>query len=329
MNLSEARYYTAIEDGLIQCELCPVCCKIAPGRHGRCGVRRNKEGKLYSEIYNRVTSMAVDPIEKKPLYHIHPNSQIFSIGTLGCNLKCQFCQNWQISQSGAPTHLLSSDQAVKTAIKNNSFGISYTYNEPLIWFEYVLETSKLARANGLKNVLVTNGYINKEPLMELLPFIDAMNIDIKSFNAEYYSTKLGANLDIIKRNITICVKHTHIELTNLVIPGDNDSEEEITALVDWIASISIDIPMHFSKYFPNFHYTSPPTSMETLSMAYEIASKKLHYVYLGNVRDGKYSNTYCPNCKNLLIERAGYTTHIKGLTDGKCSKCSNSIKIVR
>ena len=329
MNLSEARYYTAVEDGLVQCELCPVCCKIAPGRHGRCGVRRNKEGKLYSEIYNRVTSMAVDPIEKKPLYHFHPDSQIFSIGTLGCNFKCQFCQNWQISQSGAPTHFLSSDQAIKTAVKNNSFGISYTYNEPLIWFEYVLETSKLARANGLKNVLVTNGYINKEPLMELLPFIDAMNIDIKSFNAEYYSTKLGGNLDIIKRNITTCAKHTHIELTNLIIPGDTDSKEEITALVDWVASISIDIPMHFSRYFPNFHYTSPPTPMETLSMAYEIASQKLNYVYLGNIRDGKYSNTYCPNCKNLLIERIGYTTHIKGLTNGKCSKCTNPIKIVR
>jgi len=329
MNLQEARYYTTIEDGLIQCELCPVRCRIAPGRYGRCGVRRNKEGKLYSEIYNRVTSTAVDPIEKKPLYHFHPDSDIFSIGTLGCNFKCQFCQNWQISQSGAPTHYLSSDQAVKTATKNNSFGIAYTYNEPLIWFEYVLETSKLARANGLKNVLVTNAYINKEPLMELLPLIDAMNIDLKSFNPEYYSTKLGGNLEIIKENIKTCSKHTHIELTNLIIPGDNDSQAEITAMVDWVASLSIDIPMHFSRYFPNFHYTIQPTPMDTLMKAYEIASKKLNYVYLGNFRDGKYSNTYCPNCKNLIIERIGYTTHIKGLSNGKCSKCSNPIKIVR
>ncbi len=328
MKLHEASYYISVEEGIVQCELCPVLCSIAPGRHGRCGVRRNKEGKLYSEIYNRVTSVAVDPIEKKPLYHFHPDSNILSLGTLGCNFKCQFCQNWQISQSGAPTHYLTSEQAIKTALKNNSFGIAYTYNEPLIWFEYVLDTSKLAKENDLKNVLVTNGYINKEPLTELLPFIDAMNIDIKSFNPDFYSTKIGGKLEIIKENIKLCAKSTHIELTNLLIPGDNDSKEEIEALVDWVASISVDIPMHFSRYYPNFHYTTPPTPFETLSTAYETASKKLHYVYLGNVRDGKYLNTYCPQCKNLIIERSGYITHIKGLKDGKCSQCSTPIKIV-
>jgi len=283
--MKEALYYESLDKKRVQCHLCPYNCMIAEDLRGSCGVRINRGGVLYTEVYNRTTSIALDPIEKKPLYHYHPGEHILSLGTKGCNLHCQFCQNWHISQEiDAPTQEITSEQVVEKARSADSFGIAYTYNEPFIWYEFVLETAKLAKKNGLENVLVTNGYVNMEPLEEMLPFIDAMNIDLKSFNEDFYikicKGRLKPVLEVIKRSAKAC----HVELTNLIIPTLNDSEEEIRKMVEWICeNLGPDVPLHFSRYFPCYQMTLPPTPVETLKMAEKIAREKLRYVYLGNV----------------------------------------------
>ncbi len=258
---------------------------IAEASRGSCGVRINRGGILYTEVYNQTTSIAIDPIEKKPLYRYHPGEFILSLGTKGCNLHCLFCQNWHISQEiDTPTREITSEQIIERAKSSGSFGIAYTYNEPFIWYEFVLETAKLAKKNNLENVLVTNGYVNMEPLEEMLPFIDAMNIDLKSFNEDFYikicKGRLKPVLEVIKRSARAC----HIELTNLIIPTLNDSEDELRKMVDWIYdNLGPDVPLHFSRYFPCYKMTLPPTPVETLKMAERIAKTKLKYVYLGNV----------------------------------------------
>jgi len=283
--MHEALYYEKLGDKKVRCHLCPYECIIADGKKGACGVRINKSGTLFSEVYGKTTSIALDPIEKKPLYHYHPGEHILSLGTKGCNLHCEFCQNWHISQElDAPTRAITSEEIIEKAKEAGSFGIAYTYNEPFIWYEFVLDTAKLARKNGLENVLVTNGFVNMAPLEEILPFIDAMNIDLKSFNEEFYSKickgKLRPVLDVIRRSAKSC----HVELTTLIIPTLNDSEEELTQLVDWIYdNVGPEVPLHFSRYFPCYKMTLPPTPIETLKMAERIAKGKLKHVYLGNV----------------------------------------------
>ena len=283
--MKEALYYEKLDGRKVQCHLCPYNCVISDGGRGACGVRINRAGTLYTEVYNKTTGIALDPIEKKPLYHYHPGEEILSLGTKGCNLHCQFCQNWHISQEiGTPTQEITSEQVIEKAKSHRSFGIAYTYNEPFIWYEFVLETAKLARKNGLKNVLVTNGYVNMEPLEGILPYIDAMNVDLKSFDNDFYSKvckgSLKPVLDVIKRSSRSC----HIELTNLIIPTLNDSEEAIRKMVDWIyENLGADVPLHFSRYFPCYQMSLPPTPVDTLKRAERIAKAKLKYVYLGNV----------------------------------------------
>jgi len=283
--MKEARYYEKIEKRGVRCRLCPNECLIAEGRRGSCGVRINRGGILYSEVYGKTTSIALDPIEKKPLYHYHPGEYILSLGTKGCNFHCGFCQNWHISQAlDAPTEDITSEGVIAKAGELKSFGIAYTYNEPFIWYEFVLDTAKLARKSGLENVLVTNGYVNMEPLEEMLPWIDAMNIDLKSFDEEFYMKickgRLRPVLDVIRRSARNC----HIELTNLIIPTLNDSEGSMRNMVDWIAdNLGPEVPLHLSRYFPCYKMTLPPTPVETLRKAEEIARAKLKYVYLGNV----------------------------------------------
>jgi len=282
--MKEALYYKE-ENGNIRCLLCPNDCLIAGGKRGLCSVRINKEGRLYSEIYNRVTSVALDPIEKKPLYHYRRGEYILSLGTKGCNFACPWCQNWQISQDmGTPTSEITAEEAIRRAKEAGSFGIAYTYNEPFIWFEFVLECSKKAKSSGLKNVFVTNGYINKGPFAEILPYIDAMNVDVKSIDEGFYKKYCLGRLAPVLENVkTAKEKGVHIEITNLVIPGLNDSKEDLEGLVSWIAgNIGRDVPLHFSRYFPCHKFSSPPTPVSTLQMAKEIAGKKLKYVYLGN-----------------------------------------------
>jgi pyruvate formate lyase activating enzyme len=323
----EARYYKVFE-GYIQCQLCPHECKILPGKKGICRARINEENKLWAIDYGETTSIALDPIEKKPLYHFYPGSQILSIACNSCNMRCPFCQNWEISQVDFRTEYLSPEMLVKVYREHPSLGVSYTYTEPLMWFEYLLDAAKLIRENSGKNVLVTNGLINEEPLKELLPVIDAMNIDLKSLNANVYKKKLGGDIDAVKRTIELSQKACHIEITNLIVTGLNDKTDEIDALIDYVATVNPEIPLHFSRYYPNYKYTKPPTSIDTLMNAYEQARKKLKYVYLGNVPGEDGSNTYCPKCGNLLIERMYFKALIKGLKDAHCAKCGEKINII-
>lgn len=283
--MHEALYYEKLASSKVHCRLCPNECVIPSGGRGACGARINKDGALYAEVYGKTTGIALDPIEKKPLYRYHPGEYILSLGTKGCNLRCEFCQNWRISRElDSPTQDITSEEAVAKAKELRSFGIAYTYNEPFIWYEFVFDTAKLARARGLANVLVTNGYVNMGPLEGMLPLIDAMNIDLKSFDDEFYAGtckgRLKPILDVIKRSARSC----HIELTNLIIPTLNDSEDVISKMVDWIYSnLGPDIPLHLSRYFPCCNMKLPPTPIETLKKAAAIAMKKLRYVYLGNI----------------------------------------------
>ncbi|MEO0155923.1 MAG: AmmeMemoRadiSam system radical SAM enzyme [candidate division WOR-3 bacterium] len=323
----EARYYEAFE-GYVQCKLCPYQCKILPGKKGICRARINEDNKLWAIDYGETTSIALDPIEKKPLYHFYPGSQILSIACNSCNMRCPFCQNWEISQIDVNTQYLSPEMLVKIYKEHPSLGVSYTYTEPLMWFEYLLDAAKLIRDNGGKNVLVTNGMINEEPLRELLPLVDAMNIDLKTINPDIYKKKLGGDLDTVKRTIEISHQFCHIEITNLIVTGLNDKSEQIDALIDYVAGVNPEIPLHFSRYYPNYKYTKPPTPTDILFDAYEKARKKLKYVYLGNVPGEDGSNTYCPKCGALLIERMYFKALIKNLKGSNCAKCGEKINII-
>lgn len=318
--MKEAGYWLA-EEGRVRCCLCPQNCLIAEGKSGFCRARKNVSGKLNSLIYGQITSANLDPIEKKPLYHFYPGRMIFSIGTFGCNLRCPFCQNWQISQQTVPTEPLSPEQAVDMAKGYRSVGIAFTYNEPFIWFEYVLDTARLAREKGLKNVLVTNGFANEEPLKEILPLIDAMNIDLKAMDAEFYREKLSGELAPVLNTIKLSHDACHVELTNLLIPGQNDSNEQIQKLVDWVADLCPDIPLHFSRYFPQYKLNLPTTSLATMDEAAVIAKRKLRYVYIGNVDDDAGSTTFCPDCRKPLVERSGYIVAKNEVSKGACKHC--------
>ncbi len=284
MTPKEALYYERLNEK-VKCLLCPQNCIIGEGRAGFCKVRKNKEGKLYSLIYGQTTSVALDPVEKKPLYHFHPGEFILSLGTKGCNLACDFCQNWSISQdANCVTESITPEEVIKKAKETKSFGIAYTYNEPFIWYEFVLDTAKLAHKEGLKNCLVTNGFINKRPLEEILPFIDAMNIDLKSMDDSFYKKYCKGRVEPVLEAIKLAAKSTHVEITNLIIPGLNDSDDNFIELVDWIVeNLGKETPLHFSRYFPCYKVNIPPTPVETLERAYKIAKPKLKYVYLGNI----------------------------------------------
>lgn len=283
--MHEALFYQAFGTGGARCLLCPQDCCIKDGGVGLCGVRVNKGGTLYTLNYGRAASVALDPIEKKPLYHFHPGEWILSVGTVGCNLSCLFCQNWSISkQVSSPTEAVTAEFLVERAKQLGSFGIAYTYNEPFIWYEFVLETAQLARAQGLLNVLVTNGFVQPEPLEKMLPFINAMNIDLKSIRDEFYQKTCCGRLAPVLATIKKACSSCHVELTNLIIPTLNDSEEDLKGLVDWVYdNVGDQVPMHFSRYFPCYKMTLPPTPAATLKKAEEIARKKLKYVYLGNI----------------------------------------------
>ena len=327
-SMREAMYYEQAAGGAVNCALCPHRCRIAAGRVGICKVRKNIEGKLYSINYGRISSWALDPIEKKPLYHFFPGSMIFSVGSIGCNFRCKFCQNWQIAQlTDIPTQELSPEELIRAAERQaGNIGIAYTYNEPTIWYEYVLVCAKLARQKGLKNVLVTNGFIEKEPLEELLPYIDAMNIDVKAFSEDFYQDLTFGRLSPVKRTVEIAQARCHVEVTTLIIPGMNDEDEEIEELARWLASLRKDIPLHLSRYFPNYKLDLPPTPVDRIKTARDIAKKYLDYVYTGNIIDDVGSNTYCPSCGKLVIKRSGYITHSK-VKDNKCPHCKAYISI--
>ena len=325
--MKEALFYHKQGERL-KCELCPHGCLIADGGVGICRVRKNVQGTLYSLIYGRVSSVAMDPIEKKPLYHFYPGRGILSLGTFGCNFACPFCQNWRISQQEAPTEPLEPEAAVELAQRHGSIGLAYTYNEPFIWYEYVLETARLIRQAGMVNVLVTNGYVSEEPLRQILPYIDALNIDLKAIRQEFYQKVCLGKLAPVQRTIQLSAGRCHIELTNLVIPGLNDTEEEISQLVDWVAAISPDIPLHFSRYFPQYKLDNPLTPTQTLLRAREIAQRKLKFVYLGNMPEVDYNSTFCPGCGQRVITRQGYNIRDIKVKNSQCALCQTPIPVV-
>ncbi|OFW59512.1 MAG: AmmeMemoRadiSam system radical SAM enzyme [Candidatus Solincola sediminis] len=326
--MKEALYWEKL-DNKVHCLLCPQDCRIAEGKQGFCGVRLNESGVLYSEIYERIMAAQMDPIEKKPLYHFHPGSIIYSIGTRGCNQRCDFCQNWHMLEPDARTGKITARQVVDNAKEEESIGIAYTYNEPTIWYEFVLECSQLAREENLANVLVSNGSVCEEPFRRLAPFIDAMNIDVKSMDPEFYRKICKSKLEPVLETCRIAKEAgIELEITNLVIPTLNDSDELIYKLVDFVSELGSDVPLHFSAYFPSHTMTIEPTPLSSLERAKEIASEKLYYVYLGNVAAGDASNTHCPRCRNLLISRSRYLVSLDGIKNGACDNCGRKADIV-
>ncbi len=281
--MKKALFYEKKDKGAVQCLLCPQGCELAPGATGICRARKNVAGDLYSLNYERIASIALDPIEKKPLYHFHPGKKILSVGTFGCNFKCSYCQNWSISQKDVPTVVLKpsalADKALDYVDRGN-IGVAYTYNEPSIWYEYVLETAELVRERGLANVLVTNGFINPEPLKRLLPNIDAMNIDVKAFNGDFYKKYCKGTLDRVMKTVEQAVGSCHVEVTTLVIPGLNDSPDEIGELAKWLSFLDTNIVLHLTRFYPNYLMNDiPPTSYELIETAKKTAKKYLKHVY--------------------------------------------------
>ena len=325
----KAKYWEKLDGKKVKCTLCPHSCVIPEGGKGICNIRENIDGELIAAGYGRTTSLAMDPIEKKPLFHFKPGSLILSVAPNGCNLKCRWCQNWQISQEVVPTRFIDPKLLVDIAIRENSVGIAFTYTEPLIWFEYIIDVAKIGKPKGLSMVAVTNGYINPEPLDELLDYIDAMNIDLKAMDDEVYRKLIGGRLEPVLNTVRTSAKRILIEVTNLLIPGVNDSDDQIKRLVDFIADVDPKIPVHFSRYFPAWKFNAPPTPVKTLLRAREIASEKLEYVYLGNVYIPDAEDTFCPYCGNKLVSRSGFYAKTVGITeDGKCSKCGKDVDIV-
>lgn len=324
----EARYYIKEKDKRVRCQLCPYNCLISEGHRGVCGIRSNSGGILIAETYNSVSAINLDPIEKKPLYHFYPGSAILSVGTIGCSFNCMFCQNWELVEGEVPTHEITKERLYEQARQMDSIGIAYTYNEPFIWYEFVYDTAKFFHEKGMVNVLVTNGFVNPEPLENIISYIDAMNIDLKAMDDDFYKRLCKGKLDPVKHTIEYALKQgVHVELTNLLVTGYNTSEDQIKRLVDYVASLGQDTILHFSRYFPNYKLDAPPTPFEVLDFAYKYASKRLNYVYMGNVIDSKTDSTYCPKCKSLLIERIGYTVRIRNLKGDRCGNCGEKINI--
>lgn len=325
--MKEAMHWKKEEDGKVRCLLCPHQCSLGEGETGICSNKRNAGGTLEAARFGEITALAMDPIEKKPLYHFHPGEQILSVGTYGCNLSCDFCQNHHLWNGHVPAETLLPKDLVARA-RGRSFAIAYTYNEPFMGYEYVLESARLAHAEGIKNVLVTNGYYNPGPFEELLPYIDAMNIDLKSMRDDFYKRLCGARLKPVQRTIERAVGGCLVELTNLIIPGENDSDRELAELAGYVAGVSPDIPMHFSAYRPMHKRRNPPTPSGRLEKAYELARARLKYVYVGNVIMGLGSDSECPSCGATLVKRSGYRTRVVGLAGDKCGACGESVNFV-
>lgn len=321
--------YTEKCNEKIHCKLCPHNCVIGDDNYGLCSVRTNIDGVLKTINYGEITSIGKDPIEKKPLYHFKPGKDILSIGSFGCNFTCGFCQNFSISQYKAKSKCVSPEDIVDVLESTeDNIGIAFTYNEPSIWYEYVYNTSKLIKAKSpeTKVVLVSNGYIQGEPLRELLPYVDAMNIDLKAFTEKYYKGICGGRLEPVLENIKIANDKCHVEITTLLVSNENDSEEEVEKIASFLGDINKDIPLHLSRYFPNYKMDNPPTEVDQMIKDKEVASKYLNYVYLGNLA-GSDTSTYCPQCNRLLINRSGYHTEVKIMTP-HCPACGYKINVV-
>ncbi|NLE43633.1 MAG: AmmeMemoRadiSam system radical SAM enzyme [Chloroflexi bacterium] len=324
-----------LADDAVQCQACEHFCAIEVGASGRCGVRRNIDGELHLVVYGEPIAAHVDPIEKKPLFHFLPGGSVFSIGTFGCNFRCSFCQNWQMSQTrdfddqrhiGQP---FEPQAIVDLCVRDDIPMIAYTYNEPTVFFEYTYDTARLAHERGIKNIYVSNGYMSEAALNRIEPYLDAINVDLKAFDDGFYREQCGARLAPVKRNIAHIAQNTDvwIEVTTLLIPGLNDSEAEIQAMVEWLVSVDPDIPWHISAFHPDYKMLDrPPTPHTSLMRAYELGRQAgLRYVYMGNVADSERGSTRCPGCGRLLVQRDWYRVREVWRHRGVCPHCEQSI----
>jgi len=324
------QYYKKVEGKeSIVCLLCRHACKLKEGQTGICGVNQNKEGALKTLVYGHPIALNVDPVEKKPLYHLLPGSKVLSFGTVGCNFKCPFCQNWDISQTNIINESIevSPEQMVELAIKEGASAIAYTYNEPTIFYPYAKDIGVLAKEKGLKNIFVSNGFETPEMIDDMATWVDAANIDLKSWDESYYKKVLKGGLEAVKDTLRRMVKAgIWVEVTTLLIEGDNDSDEALRQMASFIADdLGVDVPWHLSAFYPNYKMSEhQATGLATLQRAEQIGKKAgLKHIYLGNVPIA--GNTYCPECDTLLIDRAGYNVTTNRLQDGSCPHCSKSI----
>jgi pyruvate formate lyase activating enzyme len=333
--LKEAVLWEPAEAQKVQCRLCSFRCRIGEGKLGHCNVRKNIGGKLYSLNYYKVCATNVDPIEKKPMYHFQPGSRSFSIAAVGCNFRCEFCQNWQISQAALETgridgEAIAPEQIVEAAVRSGCKSIAYTYTEPTIFMELCNDCGRPAKERGLANVFVSNGYMTREAIDFAADWLDGINVDLKAFSDDYYKKLCGARLAPVLDSIAYIAKETDIwiEITTLLLPGQNDSEEELKKLAGWLVTeAGPEVPWHISRFYPQYKYTdSEPTPLESLQRAEEIGKAAgLHYVYLGNVPGADGENTYCYNCHTKLIGRIGYRITANQIKDSKCPNCGTAI----
>ncbi len=312
--------YTVSQQEILKCTLCPHYCRIYPGKHGFCAVRENRNGELYLPFYGAISSGGIDPIEKKPIFHFLPGTRSFSIGFWGCNMRCPFCQNYEISQRVKKNSTtMSPEDLVSRAIEAGCPSISYTYSEPLVHFEYCMDCADLARKAGIANVIVTNGMINTEAAKELFSAMDAANIDLKSYNYDYYRDELKGDLETVKSSIAIAAERCHVELTSLIVPGKNDDPREIENLLQFIAGTDRNIPFHISRYYPAYKSQIPGTTMKSMDSITKRARELLSYVYQGNT--GIPADTVCPSCGKTLIQRRRYRIRILNRSETSCDSC--------
>ncbi|MEI8011709.1 MAG: AmmeMemoRadiSam system radical SAM enzyme [Candidatus Omnitrophota bacterium] len=326
LKFHEALYYKKSVGNIIQCQLCPHQCVLAPGQYGRCKARKNIAGRLYSLVYGKIATWHVDPIEKKPFFHVLPGSQAFSIATTGCNLRCLFCQNWEISQTlpfDIKTQNVSPEEIVEQARQRGAQAIAFTYSEPTISFEYVLDIAKLAKAAGIKTLMVSNGYIAREPLLELLKYIDAYKIDFKGFDEEFYTQLTGGHLQpVLDTMKTIHQSGVWLEIVTLLVTGQNDKDDQIRFLVRWVKeNLGTEVPLHFSRFSPQYKMLNvPPTPPETVIHARAIAMEEgLEYVYTGNIAYAPGETTFCPGSDEKAVIRQNMFTTYNGLDHGVCA----------
>lgn len=331
----EAYLYDKLEDQKVRCNLCGHTCAIKPGRRGICGVRENRDGVLETLVFGRLIAQHVDPIEKKPLYHLLPGSRSYSIATVGCNFRCRFCQNADIAQmpndrQGAIVGASCTPEAVVAdALAQKCQSIAYTYTEPTIFFEFAFETSKIAHSKGLKNVFVTNGYMSPAALEMVSPYLDAANVDLKAFSDDFYKSQCSAKLEPVKDTLRrMKALNILVEVTTLMIPGLNDDPQELSDLAAFIAKdLGAETPWHISRFHPTYRLTDrPPTPVNTLRAAFEIGKQAgLHYIYLGNVSGEGGESTYCHNCQTLLVERTGFYVRRNCIKDERCPQCETPV----
>ena len=331
--IPEGLYYEKLVEEKIICQLCPHNCVINSGKTGKCKVRRNLGGILQILSYGFPSAINTDPIEKKPLYHFYPTRKILSIGTLGCNMNCFFCQNHGISQFGSDTlntrDAIYPESIIRTLLNDpDNLGIAFTYNEPVVFYEYMKDIALLSKEAGYKNFMVSNGFMSEKPLKRLFTFIDAFNIDLKGFTNDFYKRHTSASIEPVKKNlISINKSNAHLEITNLLIPGLNDSDKDFLNMISWIRNeLGADTPLHISRYYPNYKSDIPPTLAKDLKNKYFMAKDQLDYVFLGNYQEPGFANTYCPGCQEMIIERSNYKIKLVNLSsDGKCTSCGTQI----